>query len=81
MRGPAWRGRRPPGPMSLRALRMVDDATMDVVEERPRRIAVGQRLEPMVDETLSPTGSLLFGTVAGRPVRPALRLIQGGRPL
>lgn len=80
-RGPAWLGLLPPGPMSLRALRIVDDATMEVVEPRPRRIAVGQRLEPMVDETLSPTGSLLFGTAAGRAPRPALRLIQGGRPL
>ena len=80
-RGPAWLGLLPPGPMALRALRIVDDATMEAVEQRSRRIAVGQRIEPTVDETLAPTGSLLFGAAAARPVRPALRLIQGGRPL
>ena len=80
-RSPAWLGLLPPGPMALRALRIVDDAATEVVERRPRKIAVGQRIEPMVDETLAATGSLLFGSAAARPARPALRLIQGGRPM
>ncbi len=80
-RGPAWLGLLPPGPMALRSLRIVDDSAMEVLEQRPRRIAAGSRIEPVFDETLSPTGSLLFGAAPPRPSRPALRLIQGGRPL
>ena len=79
-RGPAWLGLLPPGPMALRSLRIVEDAATEVLEQPPRRIAVGERLEPTVDQALSPTGSLLFGGAPTR-TRPALRLIQGGRPI
>ena len=80
-RGPAWLGLLPPGPMALRALRIVDDAATEAVVPRPRRMSVGRRFEPMVDTTLSPTGSLLLGNTVARPARPMLRLIEGGRAL
>ena len=80
VREPAWLGLLPPGPMALRSLRIVEDAAVEVLEQRPRRIAVGERIEPAVDQALSPTGSLLFGGTQTRS-RPALRLIQGGRPI
>ena len=80
-RGPAWLGLLPPGPMALRSLRIVDDAAPELLEPRPRRVAAGRRIEPAFDATLAPTGSLLFAQGPTRPARPALRLIQGGRPL
>ena len=80
-REPAWLGLLPLGPMALRSLRIVDDPVLDAYAQAPRRIAVGQSLEPAFDDTLAPTGSLLFGSAPSTPVRPALRLIQGGRPL
>ena len=80
-RGPAWLGLLPPGPMALRALRIVDEAAAELVAPRQRRMSTGRRLEPRVDTTLSPTGSILLGHTAVRPARPALRLIEGGRPL
>lgn len=81
VRTPAWLGLLPPGPMALRALRIVDDTATEACEAQPQKIAVGQIIQPMLDETLAPTGSLLVESATARPARPALRLIQGGRSL
>lgn len=68
---PAWIGLLPVGPISLRALRIIDVDECEA-HRAVEKIAVGQ--------SLAPASSAEPGLVPdGRPSRPHLRVIQGGR--
>lgn len=66
---PSWLGLLPPGPVSLRSLRIIDPLEIEE-EQSAARIAVGQSAEASV------IGLPLAGR--GATTRPKLRVIQGG---
>lgn len=72
---PAWLGLLPIGPLTLRSLRIIDDARKST--PMPQRIAVGQDAPQSWD--LPRNGSLLMEDGVVRPKRPYLRVIEGGR--
>ena len=84
-RQPAWLGMLPLGPMTLRSLRIVDDARV-ALALKPNRIAVGAPLfgasavnSPELASPAFMSDALMMEDGLVRRDRPHLSVIQGGR--